>query len=176
MVEALSLKIQGTNQTYTVNCEHRGYASAVLGRLINGEVTQAEVEKLKQAAASSKGKNANLIEACEIENDLCRTAAERGYYEYYDIAQEDGLLKVRVRETDTLYPDPQGYDIRKDFGLREGQLYDENKALFNSKRPFFNGTGWANKVEFGANEVVEMPASDVRLQESPRGFWRRGWF
>lgn len=174
-IETRTFTIQNSDKKITIKCEKRGYADAILGRFINGTITEAEAQKLQQAAASAHGKDATVIEACEIDNKLCQEAAQNGYYEYYDLIEQEGFLKARVRETGLLFPDPDGKDIKKDFGLKNNVLFTNNEKLFLERKGIFldeNGP-WANFTEFNAGDVLKMPKAEVKLQEKPRGFLSR---
>jgi hypothetical protein len=174
-IETKTYKIKDTNKSFTVNCERSGYADAILGRFINGTITEAEAEKLRKAAASNSGKNSNLIEACEIGDNFLQEAAEKGFYEYYDIIRDGSKIKARIRETGFFYPDPNGKSIRLDFGLAPGKLYENNEKLFHKRQSIFaeDKSPWASSTEFDPGDVLEMPASDVKLREEPTGYWTR---
>ena len=173
-ITTVTFKIQSSNKTFTVNCENKGYTDAILGRFINGEITEAEADKLRKAAAGN-GKDKGVIEACEIENDFCRNAAERGYYEKYDIINNGNDVKVRVKKTGAFYPDPEGKDIKSDFGLAPGVLFSDNEDLFKERKDFLadETSPWADFTEFNAGDILEMRKNEIHLQEKPRGFWGR---
>ena len=176
--ESVTFKIidnsgKDTGKTYTCNAENKGFINSVLGAFVtaNGQITQSQAEALKKAANGS-GKDANVIEKCEV-GDFFQKVAETDYYDYYDIIQKDGNTYIKIKKTGILHPDPKAEDIRDDFNLKSGVLLDNNRDLFE-KRYNHDGTRESsyNHAKFEAGDELKIPGTP-KLDRSASGWFLR---
>ena len=156
--------IKGTNKQITINSEKPGYVDAVLGRFVNGTITEKEARELKKAAAGG-GRNSFLIEACELPNKL-QKPAEYGYYDKYDIIIRDNTANYyTARVRDGYGVEPRGARVRNDFNLPSGHLFDYNEELFNGKKPFSHSGNWADNVDFKEGETFDFDIESTKFNE-----------
>ena len=119
-----------------------------------------------------------------------KLAELNGYNKPYELSlvTVDGkkCLQVKVRKTKWYYPNPQLKTIKADFGLSDGLLVRKGEIPYGNKdvidkravpgsTPDGRNTDY-DAAELEAGDVINIPIENVKINDSPKGFWGRPWF
>ncbi len=180
MPENVTLNIVNpdTKQTYkkaTVLVDDK----AVLKSLFpTNNITEDDLVKIQEIARQSG--DLGVLESSDLNpSQKLALATVNEYNEYYDIKlSKDGkYYEIKVKEAGVFTKDVTGYGIKRDFGLRENVLLDNNlDYMVDNAEPGSTPDGRNtdyDKVKFPAGTVIKLPVGEVNFEAGPSGFWRR---
>ncbi len=144
----------------------------------NGKVTENELASIQEVARKSG--DMGVLEASDLNpTQKLALAKVNGYDEYYDIKlSKDGkYYEVTIKETGMFTPDPKACNIKRDFGLKENVLLNNNmNYMIDNAEPGSSADGRNtdyDQVKFPAGTVIKLPVDETSFEAGTSGFWRR---
>ena len=196
MPETVTLKVITNNKpediaqvknvkSFTLNVENSKYINSVVNVGENNTITPEQMKQLQNIAARSG--DLGVLELCDLTPaEKINLAKINGYSEYYNIKiSKDGkYYQVEIKETGTWTKDPNLGTIKKDFGVRDGVFVQGHEIPYGNEDLIYNREKGRtadernidyDKTKLKPGDVINIPVSEVTIQDSPRGKWGRFW-
>lgn len=188
---AMTFNIKNTGRTFTINVEKNSenIVKSLVSVTNSNEITQKDAEKLQNIA--KRNGDFNVLEQSDLApEEKLAMANINGYNKPYELSLVTvggtKCLQVKVRKTKWYYPNPQLKTIKADFGLPNGLLVRKGEIPYGNedvigKRAVPGSTPDGRNTDYDvaeleAGDVINIPIEQVKINDSPKGFWGRPWF
>lgn len=175
MTDTVTLNVISTDQSTrkeTIQVSNKDLIKCIFPSFNGKDITSVGYDKLVTIAKAGDQK---VLE----ESDLSPAQKMKqfylnGYDDAYEIKlSEDGkFYEITVKPTGILYPDPQLYHIKKDFGLKENVFLDNNRNLVD-EHPKDSESGSYNFNKIKGGTPFKIPVNEAHFSAGASGFWGR---
>ena len=177
MTDTVKLNVISTDQSTrkeTIQVSSKELIKCVFPYFNGEDITSVAYDKL---VAIAKAGDEKVLEESDLSPEQ---KMKRFYLNGYDDAYEIKLsndrkfYEITVKPTGILYPDPEIYNIKKDFGLKENVFLDNNRNLVGDHPDdSFTHNYDNNKIKGGT--TFKIPVNEAHFSAGPSGFWGRAF-